>query len=143
VSEGTKTFQCTVISPQGRLLDCKASSVIIPAHDGHIGILPGHMPIFCQLGMGAMEVKCPGADGQPPTELKLIIDGGFVMFNSNNLAVTASYGVNMHDIKQEKFELLVERCKADLASPDIIASHRLHIERMLNLLESLRQNSPA
>jgi F0F1-type ATP synthase epsilon subunit len=117
---------------------------MIPAHDGHLGILPGHMPIFCQLGLGAMEVKCPATgENQSPAEFILIIDGGFAMFNSNNLAVTASYGVNMHDVKPEKFEQLVEKCRMELASSGITASGRLHTERMLSLLESLRQRSPA
>jgi F-type H+-transporting ATPase subunit epsilon len=144
VAETAKTFQCTVITPQGKLLDCRASSVIIPSHDGQLGILPGHMPIFCQLGLGAMEMKCPSAeDGQPSVECMLLIDGGFAMFNSNNLAVTASSGFNMRDMTTEKLEQVIEDCKASIASPATTAGQRPRQERRLSILESLRQHLPA
>jgi F-type H+-transporting ATPase subunit epsilon len=144
VAETAKTFQCTVIMPQGKLLDCRASSVIIPSHDGQLGILPGHMPIFCQLGLGTMEVKCPQTDdGQSPFECLLLIDGGFAMFNSNNLAVTATGGFSMREMTSEKLEQLIESCRASIASPDTNAVQRPRQERRLSILESLRQHLPA
>jgi F-type H+-transporting ATPase subunit epsilon len=146
VAEAVKTFQCTVIAPQGKILDCRAASVIIPAHDGQLGILPGHMPLFCQLGTGVMEVKSPATETASPVEHVLIIDGGFAMFNSNNLAVTAAQGVNVLDIKPEKYEMLIESCKARLADPELTPGQRGHEERRLSLFESFRQrvgvNSP-
>jgi F-type H+-transporting ATPase subunit epsilon len=142
VAEGTKTFRCTVIAPQGKLLECNATSVIMPSHDGQMGILPGHMPIFCQLGLGPMEVQsAPDAEGKTAGQVFLLIDGGFAMFNSNNLSVTAASGVNVSTTTAEKFELLVERYKADLAAAP--AQQHLQAERRLSLLESLRSHLPA
>ena len=132
------TFQCTVIAPQGRLLDCRASAVIIPAHDGQRGILPGHLPIFFQLGMGPMIVRCPpAAEDRPGVELALLIDGGFAMFNSNNLAVTASEGINIREVSLEKFEFFVERCMAAIAAARPASLEREREERRLKLLQSL------
>lgn len=142
MAEGTKTFRCTVIAPQGKLLECSATSVIMPSHDGQLGILPGHMPIFCQMGLGPMEVQsAPDAEGRTEGQVFLLIDGGFAMFNSNNLSVTAASGINVSKTTAEKFELLVEKCKADLAAAP--AHEHLHAERRLNMLESLRQHVPA
>jgi F0F1-type ATP synthase epsilon subunit len=137
VADTTKTFQCTVIAPQGKLLECHAHSVIIPSHDGQLGILPGHMPIFCQLGLGPMEVHCAAEEeGKPASHVYLLIDGGFAMFNSNSLAVTAAGGVNISHTTPEKLELLTEKYKADLAAATP-GSHRIHMERRLSLLAAL------
>jgi F0F1-type ATP synthase epsilon subunit len=51
-----KTFHCELIDPTGKLLDCQVTSVVLPAHDGQIGILYNHMPMLCQLGLGTMRV---------------------------------------------------------------------------------------
>jgi F-type H+-transporting ATPase subunit epsilon len=136
-----KTLQCTVVAPQGKVLDCHATSAVIPSHDGQLGILPGHMPIFCQLGLGPMEVDCLGHDGKSLSKVFLVIDGGFAMCNSNNLSVTAAAAVNISTITPEKFELLVEKCKADLAAAP--PQRKLHEERRLSLVQSLRQRIPA
>jgi F-type H+-transporting ATPase subunit epsilon len=135
-----KTFRCTVIAPQGKILECSATSVILPSHDGQLGILPGHMPIFCQLGLGPMEVQC-WEEGKPPAKVMLLIDGGFAMFNSNNLSLTAASGVNISHTTSEKFELLVEQCKTQLANAG--PHEHLHAERRLTLIESLRPYLPA
>jgi F-type H+-transporting ATPase subunit epsilon len=128
-----------VIAPRGRLLDCRVSSAVIPAHDGQLGILPDHMPIFCQLGTGPMEVKCPATEnGQGEREFLLLINGGFAMFNSNNLAVTAADAVNAQTISPEKLQQLIDACKAALDSSTLPLSQRPRQRLMLKLLESLR-----
>jgi F-type H+-transporting ATPase subunit epsilon len=142
VAEGTKTFRCTVIAPQGKLLECSATSVIMPSHDGQLGILPGHMPIFCQMGLGPMEVQAVAeGEGKPGGHVFLLIDGGFAMFNSNNLSVTAATGINISHTTAEKFELAVEKCKADLAAAS--PHEHLHAEKRLGMLEALRAHLPA
>lgn len=59
----SKSFHCELIDPTGKLLDCQVTSVVLPAHDGQIGILYNHMPMLCQLGLGTMRVA-PAAVGQ-------------------------------------------------------------------------------
>jgi len=44
-------------APPGKVIDCKATSIVFPAHDGMVGILCDHMPMFCELGLGMMEVE--------------------------------------------------------------------------------------
>jgi len=51
-----KSFHCELIDPTGKLLDCQVTAVILPAHDGQIGILYNHMPMLCQLGLGTMRI---------------------------------------------------------------------------------------
>jgi F0F1-type ATP synthase epsilon subunit len=106
-----------------------------------MGILPSHMPIFCQMGLGPMEVHAAAEEGKPAGSIFLLIDGGFAMFNSNNLSLTAADGINISHTTAEKFELLIEKYKAQLASSP--AHEHLHAEKRLALLESFRDRIQA
>ena len=59
-----KTFHCELIDPKGKLLDQEVAAVVLPAHDGHLGILYNHMPMLCQLGLG-MRVTTASAVASP------------------------------------------------------------------------------
>ena len=49
-----------VVSPEAVVFEGEATSVVAPAWDGKIGILPGHAPLLALLGEGALVVKGPG-----------------------------------------------------------------------------------
>ncbi len=72
---------CEIITPDRRVLDIQVTSVILPAHDGQIGILRGRAPLVCKLGIGAVRL---GHAGQ---ERRLFIDGGFAQVRGNNVTV--------------------------------------------------------
>jgi F-type H+-transporting ATPase subunit epsilon len=45
-----------VISPEQTVFEGPASSVVAPAFDGEVGILPGHAPMLTLLGEGILRV---------------------------------------------------------------------------------------
>ena len=49
-----------VVSPSKIVFEGQASSLVAPAWDGHLGILPGHAPMLALLGVGKLEVDRPG-----------------------------------------------------------------------------------
>jgi F-type H+-transporting ATPase subunit epsilon len=107
MENASATFQCVVIAPSGKLLDYAATSVILPAHDGQRGILANHIPMFCALGLGIMEIKTE------QSELKslegsayLMVDGGFALFAANQLNVVAYQAVRVDNLSEEEIEHL-------------------------------------
>ena len=52
-----QTFQCRVITPEAQVYDGQVEAVVIPAHDGEIGILFNRAPLLCKLGPGRMRVR--------------------------------------------------------------------------------------
>ena len=62
-------------------MDCEASFVVFPAHDGEMGILKGRAPLVCKLGIGALRVEA--SDG----EKTLYVDGGFAQMLGNDLTI--------------------------------------------------------
>lgn len=58
-----------VISPEQTVYEGTAVSVIAPAHDGEVGILPGHAPMLTLLGKGVLRIG---------DSVRVNVRGGFV-----------------------------------------------------------------
>lgn len=70
-------LQCSVITPEQQVLDTPAASVVIPAHDGLVGILNGRAPLLCELGIGVLRVDSE----------EYFVDGGFAQVLDNNVTI--------------------------------------------------------
>ncbi len=76
-------MQVSVVSPEQVLFEGGATSVVLPAYDGLIGILPRHAPMLALLGRGLMTVKT--AEGH----LRFRVGGGFVQVRADVVRVVA------------------------------------------------------
>ena len=77
------TFKLCIVSPQGRVFDGPAESVVAPGSEGELGVLAHHAPMVAFLKLGRTSVT---ADG----ETKLFVTGQGVIeveFNEVNLLV--------------------------------------------------------
>lgn len=78
-------FRCVMLTPLGKLLDCKAGSLVLPGADGSLGILRNHAPMLCKLAAGIVEVKeMPGRG-----DAFFLIDGGFLRMSENYATILA------------------------------------------------------
>ena len=101
-------FQCVVLAPRAKLLDCTTHSITLPAHDGQIGVLRNHMPTLCKLGLGIMEVRdCTIDDDQNSGSVSFLIDGGFVQISNNVVAVLAYDVIVEADVDAAKAEKML------------------------------------
>lgn len=73
--------QLQIVTPERQVVDQPADSVVIPAHDGEIGILPGRAPLICELGIGALRYSSGGRTQ------RVFIDGGFAQVFENRVSV--------------------------------------------------------
>jgi len=142
VLDSHSAFQCVVIAPSGKLLDCKTTSVVFPAHDGQMGILYNHIPMFCKLGLGIMKIKGVPSDTEPlPKHSFLLIDEGLALMCSNLLTIIAQDAIWLHDLQTEKIEIILEKAKAKLARDDFTLQQRNHEMQKLSFLTKLAQIS--
>jgi F-type H+-transporting ATPase subunit epsilon len=72
---------CTIITPDRQVLDVQVTSVVLPAHDGQIGVLQNRAALLCKLGIGVVRL---GHAGQ---ERRVFVDGGFAQVRENNVTV--------------------------------------------------------
>jgi F-type H+-transporting ATPase subunit epsilon len=55
-------MRVTVISPAAAVFDGEADSLVAPAFDGEVGILPRHAPFLTLLGEGRLSIRVGNED---------------------------------------------------------------------------------
>jgi len=65
-------LKVSVISPERMLFEGDVDSVVAPAYDGQVGILPGHAPMMTLLGRGTLRLGPDGSAG------RFQVEGGFL-----------------------------------------------------------------
>ncbi len=73
----------SVVSPERVLFEGEAKSVVVPAYDGLMGILPRHAPLLALLGKGVLKVRAGGG------EQRFTVAGGFVQVRDDVVRVVA------------------------------------------------------
>ncbi len=58
------SLQVRVVSPEKVVFEGEARSVVAPAWDGQVGILPSHAPMITLLGAGDLSVDLPGGGAE-------------------------------------------------------------------------------
>ena len=133
------TFQCVVVAPPGKVIDCKATSIVFPAHDGMVGVLYDHMPMFCELGLGIMEVEYMSEETGKPQHNKaiVVIDGGFALISENLATIVSNDAVSSIDVKKEKIEHMIERIEKKISTAAYTLDQQEHETRKVALLKAL------
>ena len=108
----TRTLECSVITPEGRVFEGHVDSVVIPAHDGEIGILPDRAPLLCRLGAGRLRVS-----GQSK-EQSWFIAAGFAQVLENQVTVLTQQAIDPDQIDRAQAEAqLAEARKMKVTDP--------------------------
>lgn len=94
-----RCLRCTVVTPESRVLETNATSVVLPAHDGYVGILVGRAPLLCELGIGVLRVD--STDG-PSREL--FVDRGFAQVLNNEVTILTEQAALGEDISRKDAE---------------------------------------
>ena len=81
------SLNVSVISPERVLFEGTARSVIAPAFDGEVGILPMHAPLMTLLGRGTLRLDT--AEG----EKRFDVEGGFLQIIDDQVRVVAEHAI--------------------------------------------------
>jgi F-type H+-transporting ATPase subunit epsilon len=76
-------MRVVVISPEQSVFDGEADSIVAPAFDGEVGILPRHAPFMTLLGDGILTVRQGGASH------RFAVRGGFLQVLSDTVRIVA------------------------------------------------------
>ena len=132
------TFQCVVVAPPGKVIECQATSVVFPAHDRMVGILYDHMPMFCELGLGMMEVEYTSGDAaKSQDKALLVIDEGFALIGKNLVTLITNDAVSSVDVKKEKIERMIEKIRKGLSAAAYTPEQQEHETKKMELLQQL------
>lgn len=75
-----------VVSPETVVFEGEASSLVAPAWDGQVGVLPGHAPMMALLGMGVLDIDLPGGGSH-----RFHVAGGVLKVVDDQVTVLTEY----------------------------------------------------
>jgi predicted nucleotidyltransferase component of viral defense system len=85
------------------------------------------MPMFCELGLGIMEIRGTASEDKPvPTDTFLLVDGGFALISSNVVTIIAYDVLTIQDILAEKPQRLLKDVLARPISDGYSLQQRQH-----------------
>src|SRR5438093_11680456 len=61
VEGGVRTFDLSVVTPEGPAFEGEAEMIIVPGAAGEIGVLARHAPLVAMLNAGEIRVKSDGS----------------------------------------------------------------------------------
>ncbi len=121
-------LELEVVTPEKLAFSEQADSVVLPAVEGEIGILPGHAPLLAQLTVGELRVQRGG------TSERFAVSGGFVEVLENKVKVFAETAEMEKEINAERARLALERAQKEIkaaASPVDLAVAQAALRRAL------------
>ncbi len=100
-----------ILTPERKVLEAQADSVVVPAANGELGILDHHAPLVAELAPGEIRLR----KGNEITHFA--VSGGYVEVQNNQVTVLAETAEMAHEIDIERARQAAERAKAALHSP--------------------------
>jgi F-type H+-transporting ATPase subunit epsilon len=82
-------LKVSVISPERTLFEGDVDSVVAPAYDGEVGILPSHAPMMTLLGRGRLRLGNEGSAGQ------FQVEGGFLQVVDDAVRIVTERATKM------------------------------------------------
>jgi F-type H+-transporting ATPase subunit epsilon len=114
-------FWLEIITGEKVLFQGEVDTVIAPATDGEIGVLPHHAAVMTTLDPGELRYRV-GAE-----ETHYVVHGGFMDIRGDRVVVLADAAENAREIDEVRAEEAVRRAEDRLTSQDT----ELNLERVL------------
>jgi F-type H+-transporting ATPase subunit epsilon len=99
-----------LVSPERLLLSEEADMVTIPATDGYMGVLAGHMPLITTLKPGVIDVT----GGTRGGELRYFVLGGFAEVSTTKVTVLAEEAMPMADVDTVALDERIKDAEEDI-----------------------------
>lgn len=103
----------SIVTPESVSWEGDVDSLVVPAADGQLGVLPGHAPLLAQLQAGVLQIRT----GE---ETKVLaVSGGFMEVFEGRVAVFAETAELADEINEERARQAAERAKAAMRGPSL------------------------
>lgn len=106
----SRTLRLEVVTPERTLLSADVRSVVAPASDGYLGILPGHAPMVAGLTIGILQFGPEGAGKE-----RVAVSGGFLEVSRDRVVVLADAAERAEEIDVTRARAARERAERRLS----------------------------
>jgi F-type H+-transporting ATPase subunit epsilon len=124
-------LQVRVVTPEKPVYEGEASLVIVPAHDGEVGIQARHVRFLASLGFGTLRVHTGGK------VLVWFLEGGFVQVGGNKVTVLCDHATPIVDL---------DPAQADRLAAEAAAAHQpqaRHLAQRATVMKRVRASRHA
>ena len=121
-----------VITPERQVLEETVDSIVIPAHDGELGILPSRAPLMCELGTGVLRFQSSGRNG------RVFVDRGFAQVQKDKVIVLTQQAIPVEQITPEQIAATEKELAKSSGATVGDRAERMRLERKLGILKRYR-----
>lgn len=107
-----KKLRLQIITPQKPVLDKLVDFVALPAYNGELGVLPGHIQYVAKLNYGVLRYVENGV------EEDFAVLGGFAEIAKDTVSVFAEDATLAQEVDEEAERQKIAQAKASLSSQD-------------------------
>jgi F-type H+-transporting ATPase subunit epsilon len=104
---GQRTFDLSVVTPEGTAFEGEAHMLVVPGADGEIGVLARHAPLVAMLKAGEIRVRVPGGAVH-----SFAAGPGYFKVQQDRAIVLVDDAIRAEDIDVEEARREVEEARA-------------------------------
>jgi len=109
MADGRKTFEVSLVTPEGPAYEGLAEMVVVPGAAGEIGVLARHAPLVAMLKAGSMRVHVGEGD-----VIEFATGPGFFKVEQDRALALVDDAVDTKEIDDERAREQLETAKAEL-----------------------------
>ncbi len=99
------TLHIRVVTPEGSILDQEAQSIVLPAVEGEMEVLPGHIPMMVQVKPGELRVRREGQYEE------FAIGEGFAQISGTQVSLATDLAVKESEIDENTVQAAIKRAE--------------------------------
>ena len=128
----SEEFKIEIVNPEKSfLVKDDVSEVVVPAYEGEMGILKGHISIISFLKPGIIKILSKSGDES------YYIEDGIVEFKNNNLSILTSSIFNIADMDKSKQQDLLKQAEEESGKEEISDQSKYLIDQKIEVLKTL------
>jgi len=114
-----------IVTPSGRAFSGDVDSIVIPAAEGEMGILPMHVPVLTALVPGELRI---GNNGR---EDPLVVGNGFAEITQDHVTILTDMAHTDDEIDEKAAEAAVQRAREAMNDPQNTVEAQAELEASL------------
>ncbi|MFO7929580.1 MAG: ATP synthase F1 subunit epsilon [Candidatus Humimicrobiaceae bacterium] len=91
-----KKIHASIVSPEQKIFEGEVDYISVPSVEGSMGLLPGHIPIVCQLKVGIVKYKV-GSKSE-----YVAVQKGYMEFFENDVNIITGRAIKTTEKEKEK-----------------------------------------
>ena len=99
-------LQVRVVTPEEPVFEGQADFVVVPAHDGELGILPRHARLLASLGLGELRIT-QGGELQ-----RFFLESGFIQVADDKVTVLCERATPLEALDAAALEAASQQARA-------------------------------